>query len=353
MDLADQVGSLTGVVKAQSDTILSQSRIIDVLSGSRGKSLVLDQTIGELWQRHFDGLPNVAWKNSVRSMIKRFIVACGSIKIGDFGPLDWERWRDSEDTRANLGPTSRNICLTRLRILFSWAINTGQIVESPLRRVKPERGPAKRSTEVSEEDEKLIAADLDPVMRAMYLTAVDSTMRRDETRCLQWDEIDFVAKTVFLAAERTKGKRARFAYLTSRAVALLNALPRVPDCPYVFANPATKRPYSKTHVWNRFRMAADDNGVRPAPGDVAVRFTDASRRTGACRLVRLGASLPAVQEIMGHAELATTFGYVSAQRSDVIAAHALLETATRKGPQKAPGTGSAASRVDRKHHAAG
>lgn len=342
MELSEHVGVLAGVIQSQAETIKSQASTIDVLSGGRGKSLALEQTIAELWQRHFDGLPDVNWKRSVRSMMKRFLAACGSIKLRDFGPLDWERWRDSEETRASLGPTSRNICLTRLRIMASWAIDTGQLVEDPLQRVKPERGPAKRTTEVSEEDEKSIADDLHPVMRAMYLTAVDSMMRREETRLLRWDEINFADRTVSLAASRTKSRCARTAYLTTRASALLKALPRIPGCPYVFANPETKRPYSKTHVWYRFRKAADENGVEPAPGDGSVRWHDGTRRTGACRLVRLGASLPAVQQIMGHANIQTTLTYVSARRSDVIAAHALLDKATRKGPQRSPSPTAAA-----------
>lgn len=344
----DHVGVLAGVIASQAETIKSQAQTIDTLSGGRAKTLALEQTIGDMWQRHFDGLPDVRWKLSVRSMMKRFLAACGTVKVGDFGPLDWERWRDAPETRASLGPTSLNICLTRLRILFAWAINTDQLVEDPLRRVKPLRGPAKRTTEVSEEDERLIAKDMDPVMRALYITAVDSTMRREEARLLRWDEIDFTNRTIVLAAHRTKGRRARIVYLTTRAVALLKALPKVPGCPFVFANPETKLAYSKTHVWYRFRKAADENGIEPAPGDRSVRFHDATRRTGACRLVRLGASLPAVQQILGHADMATTFTYVSAQRHDVIAAHALLEKATRKGPMRAPGSAGAGSSANRK-----
>lgn len=353
MDLDDQVGVLTNVVSAQADIILQQTRTIDTLSGARGKTLALDQTIAEMWERHFATLPDVRWKLSVRSIMKPFLAACGAIVVADFGPRQWEQFRDAPSTRERYGPTSLNIQLTRLRILFSGAIDAGELVESPLRRVRPIRGPAKRKTEVSQEDEALIADDLSPVMRALYLTAVDSMMRREEVRLLRWDEIDFAARTVSLAAERTKGKRARTAYLTTRAVAVIKALPKVTDCPYVFANPETKLPYSKTHVWYHFRKAADGNGVKPAPGDRSVRFHDSTRRTGACRLVRLGASLPALQQILGHAEMATTFEYLSANSRDVLEAHALLEKATRKGPHRARGSDAAAARSRQRGSAAG
>jgi site-specific recombinase XerD len=84
-----------------------------------------------------------------------------------------------------------------------------------------------------------------------------------------------------------------------------------------------------------FRRSVDDNGIKAAPGDHAVRWHDA-RHSAATRLIRLGASLPAVKEILGHANLTTTALYVHAQRKDVVDAHALLDKATRKGPHRAP-----------------
>lgn len=335
MELTESVGTLAGVIASQAEVIAAQQATINVLSGGKSKSLALEQTIGEMWARYFTTLPDVPWKKSVESTMKPFLAMCGDVKVGDFGQLHWERYRDAPETKERYRASTKNVQLARVRTMLYWAVTTGQLHENPLQRTKPERGPPKRKTEVSQSDEAAIAGDLNPLMRVMFVVALDSAMRRNEVRLMTWSEIDWKTKTVFLAAERTKAKRARTAYLTTRAAEALKTLPKYPGCPFVFANPDTLKPYSETFVWKHFRRAADDNGIKPAAGDISVRWHDL-RRTSACRLVRLGAPIPAVQEILGHANLAVTAQYIHAQRQDVLDAHALLDKAMRKGPHRAP-----------------
>ncbi len=347
-----ELGGLVSVIQAQAETIRDQQKTIDVLSGGRRISLALDQTIAEFWALHFATLPDVPWRKSVASIMKFFLSKCGGIKLGDFTARTWETFREAPETRERYGETSLNIILTRLKIAANRAVDAGELHENPLRKVKFLRGPGKRRTEVSESDEKLIADDLDPCLRTLFIVSLDSLMRREEVRILQWEEIDFEGRVVRLSAKRSKGREAGDAFLTTRAIRMLRALPRYPDCPWVFANPATLRPWGKTHVWNHFRRAIDDNGIKAAPGDGRPRFHDITRRTGARRLVRLGASLTAVQKIMRHKQMATTLEYVDAGREEAIAAHALLEKATRRPPVRAPGSASAATRGGRRATAA-
>jgi integrase len=159
-------------------------------------------------------------------------------------------------------------------------------------------------------------------------------MRRDEIRLLEWSDVDTKARTLTIPSSRSKTRKPRVGRLTTRALAALLALPRVPGSSFVFASPATKRPYSKTWVWDAWRRAADDAQLAPAGDDESVRLHD-TRATTASRLFRLGASLPAVQTILGHASITSTEKYIRVQSRDVDAAHALLEGATRRGPQRA------------------
>jgi len=148
--------------------------------------------------------------------------------------------------------------------------------------------------------------------------------------------VDTAARTLTIPAARAKTRRARTGRLTTRALEALAALPKVPACPFVFASPKTRRPLSKSWVWAAWRAAADGAELKPSGADDSVRLHD-TRATTASRLFRLGASLPAVQQILGHASLTSTEKYVRVQSKDVDAAHALLELATaeRKGPQRA------------------
>lgn len=340
MELTDHVEVLTSVVASQAETIKQQAATIDVLSGGRGKTLALEQTIAEMWAAYFETLPDMPWKKVAASTMKRFLAMHGAVRVGDFGALHWDKYRHAPEIREHYHVTTRNIQLIRIKAMFAWAVNTGQLADSPLAKVIRERPRPKRRTDVTPVDEATMLRGMSPVMRTIFVIAIDSGMRRNEIRTLEWKDIDLKSRTVQLPAQRTKTKQARTAYLTERATDLIKALPRYPGCPYVFASPHTRLPYSENYIWHNFRKAADENGIKAAAGDGAVRFHDL-RHVCAVRLVRLGAPLPAVQEILGHADLATTSEYLFAHRKDVAEAHALLNQATRRGPMRAPGSAAA------------
>jgi len=332
---AEHVGVLASVIHSQAEIIKNQAQTIDVLSGSKGKAAALQMTIREAWDRYCRTIPEVRWKIVVICMMKRFLARFGDVQVGEFGPLHWEHFRDDPTIREHFNSTSRNLILRRAKVLFNWMINTDQISVNPLRKVKPEKKVPKRRTEVSHADEKIVLKNIDHrVMQAMFLVAIDSGMRRHEVRVLEWADVDMETRWVSIPAERTKTKTARSVRLTTRAIAALKKLPRYDGCPYVFANPHRKKPYSENFIWTRWRKVADENGLQPAPGDGSVRWHDL-RRSTACRLVRLGAQLPAIQQILGHSDLGTTQLYLFAQPQDVSDAHDLLENATRKGPHRA------------------
>lgn len=224
--------------------------------------------------------------------------------------------------------------MKRLRTFFGWAVRTGRLAANPWAGVKPERGAPKRETEVSHRGEAAVLERFDATMQAFTLVAVDSAMRRDEIRLLEWTDIDRQARTITIPAARTKTRRARIGRLTSRALDALLAVPVLDGCPWVFANPATRKPFHSATITARWRRTADAAGLKPATGDRSVRLHDL-RHTAITRLHRLGAPVGAIQKIAGHASLTTTARYISVTDKDVEEAHRLLEHATRRGPQRA------------------
>jgi integrase len=305
-------------------------------------------TVAELWDRYLATLPDVRWKRSVVSALKPLMARIGGITVGKLKPADWENYRDSPEIRERYGVTSRRTQLIRMKTMFTWATDSGRIARNPWARVKPERRKPKRETEISAAGEEAVLARMTGWMVAFFLVAIDSALRRDEIRLMEWSDISQDGRKITIPAGRTKTHRERIGRLTTRAADALMAIRPVPGCPWVFTNPETRQPYSETAVWHRWRAAADGAELRPATGDSSVRLHDA-RATAASRLVRLGASMPAVQEILGHANLGTTAAYVRVQSEDVDAAHALLEAHLllrqhgRKGPQRAQGSDAGAN----------
>lgn len=312
-------------------------------------------TVNELWERYLETLPREQWVASVRSGMKRLMARIGEKRAAQLKPADVEDYRDSPETREHYSPGSIRLQIVRLKSMLTWAVDTGRLARHPMPRVKPPKAPPKRETEISAEDEAAALECMREPMAAIFLVAIDAMMRRDEIRLMEWTDIDWDARKIRIPASRTKTKRERTGRITTRAAEALRKIEPVDGCPWVFTNPATKQPYSRTGIWKWWRAARHNAELKPAPGDGSVHLHDA-RGTGISRLVRLGASMPAIQVIVGHASLTTTARYVRVQGKDVDDAHALLEAhlalaGERKGPQRARVTSNATS--DDRHRVTG
>ncbi len=291
-------------------------------------------TVRELWDRYVETLPAVLWVRRMRSHMKHLIERVGDIQAAKLKVSHVEDWRDDPETRERYQQSTMRIQISRLRSCLTWAVDSGRLAVNPIARIKLPRTKPKRDTEISPEGEAALLERFGERMKAFFLVAIDSGMRRDEIRLLEWSDVNIEARTLAIPAARAKTRKARVGRLTTRALEALLALPKVPGSTFVFASPRTKRPYSATWVWEAWRAAADDAKLVPAGDYESVRLHD-TRATTASRLLRLGASLPAVQNILGHASLLSTERYVRVQSRDVDAAHALLEASVRKGPQRA------------------
>ncbi len=298
-------------------------------------------TVQETWDRYLATLPREEhWVRSIESMSRKMLARLGSIRVAALKISDVENYRDDPEIRAHYSTSSIRLHLCRLRSCLSWAEDTGRISRNPIRRMKLPKKKPKRQTEISFEGEAAVLAEMNDVMKVFFLVAIDSAMRRDELRLAEWSDVDWAENKIRIPPARTKSKRERIGRLTARAAEALRSRPKLPGCPWIFANPQTKKPYGKSTVTGWWRKAADEAELKPATGDRSVRLHDA-RSSSASRLVRAGASMPAIQEILGHADLGTTAAYVRVQSKDVDEAHALLEAhlilaeAKRKGPQRA------------------
>ena len=98
----------------------------------------------------------------------------------------------------------------------------------------------------------------------------------------------------------TKAGRPRYVPMSNGVLTLLANVPHDDKCPYVFANPKTKKPYCAFfHSWDTARKKA---------GLSDVRIHDL-RHSFASFLVNAGRSIYEVQKILGHTQIKTTQRY--------------------------------------------
>lgn len=141
------------------------------------------------------------------------------------------------------------------------------------------------------EDENSVAAN---AIMLLMLTGA----RRNEVTYAKWEYVDFEKRTLLVPLSKS-GKKRSIA-LNAAAIDLLRALPRLPDCPYIFPSPVTGRPSPSLHFpWLRIKERA---------GLSDLRLHDL-RHSFASFLVNSGVSLYIVQGLLGHAHARYTQRY--------------------------------------------
>lgn len=106
--------------------------------------------------------------------------------------------------------------------------------------------------------------------------AILTAARSGEARLATWREIDFEAKLWTIPAERMKAGREHWVPLSSQAIALLEAQPKIDGSDYVFPGEKTGKPLSDmtlSAVIRNFNAAKGEDAMRwidPKTGDSVV-----------------------------------------------------------------------------------
>jgi len=113
-----------------------------------------------------------------------------------------------------------------------WSGNLSHLLSAPHKIVKVEHHPSLPYADISA---FMLELGEKPGMPARALELlILSGLRTSEARAARWSEFDLEAKRWTIPAERMKARKTHVVPLSDRAVALLEALPRIKDCDFVF-----------------------------------------------------------------------------------------------------------------------
>jgi integrase len=232
----------------------------------------------------------------------------GSMKLDAIGPAEVEGYKATK-LDEDFEKKSINNHLTALRKLLNLAVEWGA-----LERAQKVRGFNVKPQFVSE-DEYLTFEEADrlvraaaPEWRAFIVVALKTGLRVGELLALKWQDIDLLA--THLIVRRTlwrdqegppKGGRNRKVPLSDEALATLKAHRHLRG-PYVFCGPSVER---LTH--SMVKDVVPDTCRRAGLGKRVT--THGLRHTFASHLIMRGASLKAVQELLGHESIEMTLRY--------------------------------------------
>lgn len=296
--LAEQMRELASLVRAQMTT---QTPVA-----------ISTTTVKEIWDLYFETVRAYPWAKSVRDLMVAPLAHFGARVVTDLKRSDWTYYRDQvrkkQITRLGTPPSvgTRNLELIRMKVVFNWGLNEERIPHNPLAGVKPEPKRPPRETTIPDDGVERIQLHADPILWAFIVVGIDSGMREGEVRSLRWVQIKAGGR-VAVSWTVAKTKRSRSVRLSQRAMEALEALPRGFGG-YVFENPDTSLPYSRTWFWERWRSICVDANLKAADGDGRVHYHD-SRHTFVTRTVERGTPLSVAMRAAGHVTLTQVSRY--------------------------------------------
>jgi integrase len=148
-----------------------------------------------------------------------------------------------------------------------------------------------------------------PMLQYIIPMLIMTGARKREVLDLEWSAIDLEQRQWRLAAADNKSKKVRYIPLSEGVLQILASVPRFDNCPYVFPNEKTLKPYVSFFCsWNTARKAA---------GLTDVRVHDL-RHSFASFLVNAGCPIYEVKELLGHSQIKTTQRYAHLSQNTLL-----------------------------------
>jgi integrase len=259
---------------------------------------------------------NRSWKEADRILRREFVAVHGQRDIRDIRRADILDLMDGAIERG--AEYQANRIHSNLRKLFNWCVERGIVESSPVTGIKsPTREKARDRVLVDDEIRAVLRAcgeepyPYGPFTRLLLATG----QRRGEVSQMRWSEIDLDNRIWVVPAELSKNGKPHVVPLSDFAMRGLMAMPRFPDCDWVFT---TTRRVSI----NGFSKALRHIQTRSETADW--RFHDL-RRTAASGMARLGVAPHVIEKVLNHisgtisgvAAVYNRFGY-DAERRDAL-----------------------------------
>ena len=213
---------------------------------------------------------------------------------------NWGRRKLEEITRADVramiarieAPVAANRVHSIVRKLFNWAVENDLIVNSPVAGLKAPHAETSRDRVLTDDELRRVwqaAEGLGLLNGAVVRLLVLTGQRRNEVAHMQWGELDLEKRLWTLPRERVKNDRRHEVPLSSQAVTIIRALPRISDR-FVFS----------TNAESPVNDFGKNKGRLDALSGVSDWVLHDLRRTVASGMARLGISLSVIEKVLNH-----------------------------------------------------
>ena len=223
---------------------------------------------------------------------------------------------------AGKTPATRNRYLTCLKPTFNLAITNERIEKNPCRNIQrvKENNQAVRWLKPSEEKQLMeVMLERDQLLVKI---ALNTGLRRSELMSLKWSDIDF--KTNKITIRETKAGVVQYQPFKGTAIEAFKKLRELPlhfsGDVFYWINQWTGDSKNKQYL----KLGKTWKGYVALAGIDACRWHDL-RHTFASRMVRAGADIVTVKELMRHSSITITMRYIHLAHNSVQNALSALE----------------------------
>lgn len=237
----------------------------------------------------------------------------GKLRLNEIAPQAISKWLGEK--RQTLAPAT----VEKIRVTFGRSFELGRQWNIPGTAINPVRlvprfkfNNARERYLTADEAQRLIfhahsSANkrLGEIVELLLLTGA----RKTELLTAKWEHVSIERKSWLIPDSKT-GK-ARRVPLSSTAIAVIETLPRLKGCPWLLANPRTKKPY--TDLKHPFDTARRKAGL----GDLRIHDL---RHSAASFMANGGIDLYSIGRILGHADHQSTMRYSHLANDTLLAA---------------------------------
>lgn len=268
-----------------------------------------------------------SWETDVSLLKNHIIPTFGAQYMDEITKRDIINFIGKHRTTHAAGSTNRIVIMMRYIFNLAMRWETVGVTKNPTKDIPLLDENNKRERYLSEVETQTlfqaVQASENKMLQYIVPMLIVTGSRKREVLDAKWSEFDFENRIWRIS--KTKLGKARHVPMSDGVISILQSVPRIEDCEYVFANPDTKQPYVSIFCsWNTARTKA---GLKD------VRMHDL-RHSFASFLVNSGRSIYEVQKLLGHTQIKTTQRYAHLSQDTLLEAtnmvSKLVPTPTKK-----------------------
>jgi integrase len=244
-----------------------------------------------------------SWREDERILDADVLPAWRSRKVKDISRREVRELVEGIADRGS--PIMANRTLALIRKMLNFAITRDWIDANPAARIPKPGAEQSRERVLTDDEIRLVwdACEVErPALCALMRLRLVTAQRGGELARLRWADVE--GDWLTLPSTATKNKLAHRVFLTLRAQTILNSLPRIEGCEYIFPGQGGLRPLGDVKKAGRriaARVLASLRETDPSVGAFDFRGHDL-RRTAATRMAHAGISQADIAKVLNHAE---------------------------------------------------